>query len=548
LERTTHQDGDRLAAVKKTPAGLSKKQIKDEITRCGRDPVYFIKNYCSISHPEKGMIPFHTFDYQDNLLKDFNNYRFNIILKARQLGISTIVAGYAAWLMLFRREKSIVVIATKFEAASNLVRKVKAIINQAPEWIKLASIKVNNQTSFELTNGSWIKAVGTSEDSGRSEALSLLIIDEAAFIERMDDIWKAIYPTISTGGRCIALSTPAGVGNWFHETYIGAVSEENDFHPVYLPWHVHPERDQSWFDEVTRNLPKRDVAQEHECSFNASGETVVDPEDIDFYRTMVTEPKYRIGFDRNFWVWEEYDGRSDYLIAVDVARGDGADNSAVQILKANTMEQVAEYQGRPNSDVFAGLLDQVGREYGNAMMVVENNTYGFSILEKLADLKYPNIYYSMKSTHEYIDSYGAQYASNVVAGFTNSPKTRPLIVAKLEEFIRNRVLKINSIRFVEELSTFVWNKGKPQSTRRKHDDMVISLAIACWVRDTAMQVSELDRQYNKSMLNSMYVANSKMSNQIAGQIGYSRSYDLDTNRSRLSMINEYQQHSWLFKG
>ncbi len=162
---------------------LTKQQIKSEIKKCGRDPVYFIKNYCKISHPEKGLISFKTYDFQDDLLKDFNDYRFNIVLKARQLGISTIVAGYIAWLLLFRREKSVVVVSTKFEVAANLVRKVKAMINHLPEWVKIAKININNQTSFELSNGSWIKASSTSSDAGRSEALSLLVIDEAAFVQ-----------------------------------------------------------------------------------------------------------------------------------------------------------------------------------------------------------------------------------------------------------------------------------------------------------------------------------------------------------------------------
>ena len=184
---------------------LTKAQIRTEVKKCGKDPVYFIKNYCKISHPEKGLIPFKTYDFQDDLLKDFNDHRFNIVLKARQLGISTIVAGYIAWLLMFRREKSVVVIATKFDVAANLVRKVKSMINNMPDWTRIANIKINNQTSFELSNGSWIKASSTSENAGRSEALSLLVIDEAAFVDGMDDLWKGIFPTLSTGGRCIAL-------------------------------------------------------------------------------------------------------------------------------------------------------------------------------------------------------------------------------------------------------------------------------------------------------------------------------------------------------
>ena len=149
---------------------LSKQEIVKEIVKCGKDPQFFIDNYCLISHPLRGLIPFKTFDYQKDLLNDFNDYRFNIILKARQLGISTISAGYIVWFMLFHRDKNILVIATKFGTAANLVKKVKAIMKHLPDWIKIAKIITDNKTSFELSNGSQIKAGTTSGDAGRSEA------------------------------------------------------------------------------------------------------------------------------------------------------------------------------------------------------------------------------------------------------------------------------------------------------------------------------------------------------------------------------------------
>ena len=158
---------------------LSKKEIVTEIVRSGKDPVYFINNYCRISHPMKGLISFNTYPYQDDLLRDFNDYRFTVILKARQLGISTITAAYCVWMMLFHRDKNVLVMATKFGTASNLVKKVKAMMKNLPPWIRISDIKVDNRSSFELGNGSQIKAIPTSDDAGRSEALSLLIIDEA---------------------------------------------------------------------------------------------------------------------------------------------------------------------------------------------------------------------------------------------------------------------------------------------------------------------------------------------------------------------------------
>ncbi|HCT54316.1 MAG TPA: terminase, partial [Balneola sp.] len=82
---------------------LSKEEILKEVIRSGKDPVYFINNYAKISHPLKGLIPFNTYDFQTDLIENFNDHRFNIILKARQLGISTITAAYVAWMMMFHR-------------------------------------------------------------------------------------------------------------------------------------------------------------------------------------------------------------------------------------------------------------------------------------------------------------------------------------------------------------------------------------------------------------------------------------------------------------
>ena len=208
---------------------INKKEILKEVVKCGKDPSYFLKTYARISHPMYGLILFNTFDYQDELLKDFNDYRFNIINKGRQLGISTLTAGYIVWMMLFHRDKSILVMATKFETAGNLVRKVKSIMKNLPDWIRIAEISTDNRTSFELSNGSTIKAASTSGDAGRSEALSLLVLDEAAHIDGLEDLWTGLYPTLSTGGRCIAISTPNGVGNWFHKNCIGAETKENNF-------------------------------------------------------------------------------------------------------------------------------------------------------------------------------------------------------------------------------------------------------------------------------------------------------------------------------
>ena len=209
-----------------------------------------------------GLIPFKTYPFQDDLLGDFDDYRFNVILKGRQLGFQLVTAAYICWMLCFIETRTFSSSQPSSQTAANLVKKVKAMMQGLPPWLRIASIKIDNRTSFVLTNGSEVKASSTSGDAGRSEALSLLVIDEAAHVDGLEDLWTGLYPTLSTGGRCIALSTPNGVGNWFHKTYVEAESGVNDFHPVILPWDVHPERDR-------RVVCKRD--SQYVCSSNSTG-------------------------------------------------------------------------------------------------------------------------------------------------------------------------------------------------------------------------------------------------------------------------------------
>ena len=536
-----------LAAISvrdKMTFDLSREQILKEIIKSGKDPVYFINNYAKISHPMRGLIPFKTYDFQTDLVNDYNDHRFTVILKARQLGISTITAAYVAWMMMFHRDKNVLVIATKFGTAANLVKKVKSIHKHLPHWMKIAEISIDNRTSFELSNGSQIKASSTSSDAGRSEALSLLVIDEAAHVEGLEELWTGLYPTLSTGGRCIALSTPNGVGNWFHQTCVDADMEENDFHLVNLPWSVHPDRDQQWFDKETKNMSRRQIAQELECNFNMSGETVFHPDDMQEIENSLCEPKYRTGFDRNLWIWEEYKPEFNYVLSADVARGDGQDYSTFLIFKLDTNEVVAEYQGKATPDIFADLIVNIGREFGECLAVVENNSVGWSVVTKMEELGYSNIYYSKKSTHEYVDSLMAESAG-VVPGFSMTQKTRPLVVAKFEEFVRNKLITIRSKRLFNEMKTFIWHNGKPQAMKKHNDDLIIACAIGCWVKETAFSVNQRSVEYQKAFLSSMATTNKSLNTSIPGMIGYEKIKRENKLEDDMSKSKDFL---WLLKG
>ena len=309
-----------------------KEIIAEEYKKCAVDPIHFMKKYCMIQHPVRGKIPFHLFPFQEKTLIEFASNRFNIVLKSRQTGISTLCAGFALWKMLFNGDFNVLVIATKQDVAKNLVTKVRVMHELLPSWLKGGSLE-DNKLSLRLQNGSQIKAIASSPDAGRSEALSLLIFDEAAFIEDIDEIWVAAQSTLSTGGACIALSTPNGVGNWFHKTWLGAEDGTNPFSTIRLHWTVHPERDQKWRDEQQKLLGAKKAAQECDCDFVSSGDTVIDPELLMFYKeTYCQDPIEKTGFDGNLWRWEYPSANGSYMVVADVARGDGSDYSACHVI------------------------------------------------------------------------------------------------------------------------------------------------------------------------------------------------------------------------
>ena len=195
---------------------MAKQSLKDiiklEYIKCSADPIYFMKKYCMIQHPVRGRIPFHLYEFQERTLTQFKDERYNIILKSRQTGISTLTAGYSLWKMLFNNDFNCLVIATKQEVAKNLVTKVRYMNENLPSWLKQTTVE-DNKLSLRYSNGSQIKATSSSGDAGRSEALSLLVFDEAAFIDNIEEIWISAQSTLSTGGDAIILSTPNGVGN-----------------------------------------------------------------------------------------------------------------------------------------------------------------------------------------------------------------------------------------------------------------------------------------------------------------------------------------------
>ena len=473
--------------------GQLKEVIKKEYTECAKNPAYFMKKYCVVQHPIKGKVPFHLYDYQEKSLQTFEDHRFNIVLKARQLGLSTLTAGYSLWMMTFHTDKNILVIATKQDTAKNLVTKVRVMHANLPSWLKQKCVE-DNKLSLRYINGSQIKAVASGEEAGRSEALSLLILDEAAFIDKIETIWAAASQTLSTGGKCIALSTPNGVGNWFHKIWVGAEEGDNDWNFIRLHWNLHPERDEEWRTEQDRLLGPSLAAQECDCDFITSGQSVIDGRILEEYQqTQVRDPLEKRGIDSNLWIWQPANYTKDYVLSADVSRGDGTDFSAFHVMEIESMEQVAEYKGKISTKDFGNLCVNTAIEYNNALLVVENNNIGWAALQQCIDRGYENLFYMSKdlkyvdTEHQMSNKYRVS-ERNMVAGFSMTMKTRPLVVSKLEEYFREKSVIVHSNRLIDELFVFIYNNNKAEAMEGYNDDLVMSFALTLWVRDTALRL------------------------------------------------------------
>lgn len=484
-----------------------KEIIKQEYIKCATDPVYFAKKYVYIVHPTRGRVQFNLYPFQEDVIKLFQKNDYSLILKSRQLGISTLVALYSLWIMLFTKDKNILVVCTKTDTAKNMVTKVKFMHDNLPSWLRTGKPDENNKLTFKLKNGSQIKAVSAAGDSGRSEAVSLLIMDEAGFIPNAEELWGSAQQTLSTGGGCIALSTPNGTGNWFHQQWAKAELSQTKFLPIKLPWYVHPERNQTWRDEQTELLGPKLAAQECDCNFATSGDGVFDNEILEYYeQTYIKEPIEKRGSNGELWIWEHPDYTRNYMVHADVARGDGKDYSAFHVIDIEDAKQVAEFHGQVSTKDYGNILVSIATEYNDALLVVENANIGWAVIQVAIDREYRNLYYSPKSEINIVDAYSNKNMNNMnnmTPGFTTSMKTRPMIIQKLEAYTRERSCIIQSKRLIEEMRTFIWKNNRAEAQSGYNDDLVMSFGIGLYVRDTALRLQQAGVDLTKASLNNI---------------------------------------------
>lgn len=481
-----------MAKVAATP-----RQVK-EIIKCGKDASYFMNKYCKIEHPLRGIIPFATYPFQDDCLKDFEDHRINVVVKSRQMGISTLAANYSLWMALFRKGKKILVIATKRDVAMEFIGKVKVAFRNLPKWLVLPDLVGDSKSELEFSNASRVKAIGTSADAGRGGANSLVVIDEAAFIKDFDTIWTSLSPTIALGGRALIISTPNGASGRYYELYRDAESGATDYNHINLHWTRHPERDADWYARESQGKHPREIAQEYDCSFEASGHTFLDAAELKWLEDMIIPPFERVGPQNGLWRWKNPIPDHKYMISADIARGDGKDFSCFHVIDVDEAEVVAEWMGKLPPDDFGDYLVETAKYYNEAFLIPENNSWGYAALLRIQKLGYEHNLYKTRRKDPVQAALGI---SNDVLGFSTQGHNRPNMLSKMQAMVRNKEIRLYSSRLLEQFKTFVWKGSKPQANSKKDfDDLVLSFAIGCFIMDGQVGGSKRARETAMAIL------------------------------------------------
>ena len=479
---------------------MDKSQLIEEFQKCKEDPVYFISNYVKVTHPVRGLVPFKLYPFQVEMLEYIKNYRFNILRKFRQAGCTTISAAYSLWMIVFQKHKQVVILSKGDAESTEVLDRIKIMYNELPSFLRPTLVEDNKHT-LKLSTGSTIKSRPSGKQSGRSLAGSLLIIDEAAFIENIDTIWAAVYPIISTGGRAFVLSTVNGVGNWYYDVYHDAVAGNNSFNRIDIKWEDHPEYKRQegfeelyaemeekglyvdkWEETTKKNMPLKQWLQEYECEFLGTGDTYIEGY---LLKRLVEEinKDYWIKYNNKMRVWKEPSAEYEYAIGVDVSLGRDRDYSAFHIFNVYTGEQVAEfYSNKTPINELAQILTNEANLYNNAAVIIERNTIGNNLIDWMFNIyEYDNLWIDDKN------DFGIQITT----------RNREELLARMEEYIRNNFVKLNSKRTINELLTFIVDdNGKIKADDGKNDDLIMSLASSVFLLHTLADVRPLEMAQN----------------------------------------------------
>ncbi len=603
---------------------ITKAQMLYEIGKCLKDPIYAIESYLETEdRTQGGFVPFKLFPRQKELVNAYKTHDHNIVMKPRQAGISTTTAAYLAILTALASNKStqkILIAANKQETAKEFLKKIRDFTVQLPAWMDVYrpggsdswfDPEKNSSSHYKLWNGSEVKAVASSKDALRGYTPSVIVVDEAAFIEgnKGEEFYTAAQPSLSTGGRSILISTPNGHDPLYHKAYVTAERGDNNFNIVSMKWYEDPRyngkndgsgmswilRDEKtgdvveelvdpksgsgpeakvpeetwpemvkkgyeprskWFDDMCAQLNHnaRSIAQELLCSFVGSGDNVID----DKYknrqeRDNVKDPIRKEWIDGNMWVWEDPIEGHQYILSADPSSGSSDDFAGLCIWDFTTGNQVAEYHGKVAPDVLGEICKYYGESYDAFIVVDITGGWGASVVLKLIELGYPKrrLYYDVTVGIDSVENNKAlqKYMDKGKLPGLNFQKNRNTIVSKLEEAIRMDSFKIRSKRALAEIETFVFINGRADHMKGYHDDLLMSIAMCCFVGATSFKDLEKSKGQAKAMVNSWAIETTEVKDNeklkdVVGTNFYTEQKPKDNNVT----VEQFKNHMWVFGG
>ena len=566
---------------------------------------YALRTYLqTYDNTQSRYVPLELFPDQVRLVEDYDSFNENIALKYRQAGVSTVTAAWASKKLVFARKnkpEKVLIIANKLDTSVEFANKIREFTDQWPSWVGVTfSNDKNAAKHYKLTNGCEVKAVATSKDALRGYTPTILIFDEAAFIDADSDFWAACMASLSTGGKVIVISTPNGYDPIYYEIYEQANRGMNDFKITEMYWYRDPrytkdlylvktddivhyflnreeyknekildysdvnpfERNfaelvdlfkqgwkpsSSWFEAMVKKLKydKRKVAQELECNFLGSGDNVFDSNMLkSITDNMVQEPPTKM-MSGGLWIWKEPELGHKYIMGVDVSRGDSEDFSTFQIYDFDDREQVAEYLGKVPPEVLAEIAYKWGNMYKAFIVVDITGGMGVSTSRKLQELGYKDLYVDGV---EFGNKWKYDPKMDLKIPGINFNSKRVQIIASFEEGLRHG-LKIRSSRLLNEMNTFVYINGRPDHMKGQHDDLIMSLAMAVYVSDSSFsQLTKVSEQA-KTMLESWTV----QSYEKPQETYFNPSISNNNFKRNVAYQNEpsksdYEKYLWLFGG
>ena len=441
--------------------------------RCKTDPVYFIENYCRIQHPIRGAISFDLYDYQKDMIRAYHEKKSVVVLSARQTGKSTVSSMFLLWFAMFHKDKTVLIASNKNSGAMEMISRIQYAYMHIPNFLKPGVTEDGwNKHSMKFENVSRIISEATSENSGRGMSISLLYLDEFAFVPPniADEFWTSITPTLATGGDCIMSSTPNGDINIFAQIWRGAQVDANGFHPIEVKWDQPPGRDEVFKEEQIAKLGQRRWQQEYECEFLSSEALLIDSLIlINLTKTiMQIKPEFTM-LEVTFW--RKPEPNKTYLVGMDPSTGSGNDFTVIEVFEFPAMVQVAEFRSNTMSSaeayvVLKNILKYLESTGSNVYFSVENNGVGEGIIALFEADEHPPEY------SEFVSEQGkGRY------GMTTTGKSKMRACLNLKEMIEKNTLKFVSHMLLQELKEYTRKAGAYAARAGSTDDCIAACLV-----------------------------------------------------------------------